>query len=105
MENKENDIIVQEQEQRALGALREAEELRQAMTSSVPGNADVKQHLLQAVELYGQAISTLSRCLQSGLAEVPEKAQEVTRQRGSPMQPGGTLWRWLPRLWRTTHLP
>ena len=77
----------QEQQQRAQEALQVAEEMRLQGNDAfrqgqLPGNAASKQHLLQAVELYAEAIRTLSRCLETGLAMVPEQAAELTKQRG-----------------------
>ena len=77
----------QEQQQRANEALQMAEELRLQGNDAfrqgqLPGNAASKQHLLQAVELYAEAIRTLSKCLETGLAMVPEQAAELAKQRG-----------------------
>ncbi|CAE7325770.1 unnamed protein product [Symbiodinium natans] len=83
---EERESLRQEQ-QRAQEALQAAEQLRiqgydAFRQGQLPGNAAAKQDLfLEAMERYAEAIGMLSRCLETGLAQVPYLAAEVTRQR------------------------
>mmetsp|Transcript_45942 Transcript_45942/g.103102 ORF Transcript_45942/g.103102 Transcript_45942/m.103102 type:complete len:741 (-) Transcript_45942:201-2423(-) len=77
----------QEQKRNAEKALQSAERLRLEGNDAfrqgqLPGNTAAQQHLLQAVEFYGEAILELSRCLAGLAGQTGEEVAALRRQRG-----------------------